>query len=120
MLTIFPFTVCTRVAQPTEQYGQTLGVAWAFSIRSAWAWARVGARLAPSPATPPRAEPVTVPADSLKKSRRDRSIGPPVEQDRLEPSHRRIRPAPPARWTRAPELAQVSASRIAGPRPSLQ
>jgi len=37
-------------------------------MRNACAWASVGARLAPSPATPPRAGPVRLPADSLKKS----------------------------------------------------
>src|SRR5438445_8649260 len=77
MLTIFPSTVCTSVAHPTEQYGQTLGVALACLIRSSCARASVGARLTPSPAMPPSAVPVTAPADRLKKSRRDRSMAPP-------------------------------------------
>src|SRR6266571_6474719 len=76
MLTIFPSTVCTSVAHPTEQYGQTLGVALACLIRSSCARARVGARLIPSPAIPPSAVPVKAPADRLKKSRRDRSMSP--------------------------------------------
>src|SRR5712692_6762582 len=76
MLTIFPSTVCTSVAHPTEQYGQTLGVALACLIRSSCARARVGARLTPSPAMPPSAVPVKAPADRLKKSRRDRSMSP--------------------------------------------
>src|SRR6266851_9500081 len=77
MLTIFPSTVCTSVAHPTEQYGQTLGVALACLIRSSCARASVGARLTPSPAMPPSAVPVKAPADRLKKSRRDRSMSPP-------------------------------------------
>src|SRR5918996_1569524 len=47
MFTMRPSMVCTRVAQPTEQYGQTLGVVWASLIRSSCARTSVGARLAP-------------------------------------------------------------------------
>src|SRR5258705_5535477 len=74
MLTILPSTVWTSVAQPTEQYGQTLGVAFACLIRSSCACARVGARLAPTLARPPNAVPVKALPEVLKKSRRDRSI----------------------------------------------
>src|SRR2546427_748694 len=75
MLTIFPSTACTTVAHPTAQYGQTLGTAFACSIRSACAWASVGARLAPTAASPPSAVPVSAaPLDTLRKSRRDTSI----------------------------------------------
>src|SRR5882724_5112349 len=86
MLTIFPSTVCTSVAHPTEQYGQTLGVALACLIRSSCARARVGARLTPSPAMPPSAVPVKAPADRLKKSRRDRSMSPPGVEMNTRPS----------------------------------
>src|SRR5882724_8869035 len=74
MLTILPSTVWTSVAQPTEQYGQTLGVAFACLIRSSCACARVGARLAPTLASPPKAVPVKALPEVLMKSRRDRSM----------------------------------------------
>src|SRR5258705_14011261 len=59
------------VPHPTEQYGQTLGTTLACLIRSSCALATAGARLAPSPARPPSAVPVRVPADCFRKSRRD-------------------------------------------------
>src|SRR3989475_7872330 len=74
MLTIFPSTAWTSVAQPTEQSGQTLGIAFACLIRSSCACARVGARLAPTPTRPPNAVPVKALPDVLRKSRRDRSM----------------------------------------------
>src|SRR6266446_512897 len=89
MLTIFPSTVCTSVAHPTEQYGQTLGVALACLIRSSCARASVGARLTPSPAMPPSAVPVKAPADRLKKSRRDRSMSPPGAEIELSARRRK-------------------------------
>src|SRR5687768_1829597 len=74
MLTILPSIVCTRVAQPTEQYGQMLGTVVAFLTRSSSARARVGARLAPSPARPPSAVPEATAPDALRKCRRETSI----------------------------------------------
>src|SRR5205823_5862572 len=78
MLTILPLTVCTSVAQPTEQYGHTLGVVFAFLMRSSCARASVGARLAPSPARPPSAVPPAMPEDTFKKFRRETSINTPL------------------------------------------
>ena len=52
MLTIWPSTVWTSVAQPTEQYGQTLGTVLASLMRSSWRPGEAGARLAPSPDRP--------------------------------------------------------------------
>src|SRR2546421_5423952 len=78
MLTILPVTVCTSVAQPTEQYGHTLGVVFAFLMRSSCARASVGARLAPSPARPPSAVPPAMPEDTFKKFRRETSINTPL------------------------------------------
>ena len=40
MLTIFPSTVWTRVAQPTEQYGQMLGVVFAYEVEKAYGMAK--------------------------------------------------------------------------------
>src|SRR2546427_2199482 len=77
MLTILLSTVWTSVAQPTEQYGQTLGMAFACLIRSSCACARVGARLAPTLARPANAVPVKAPPDAVRKSRRDRSMAIP-------------------------------------------
>src|SRR5262245_60636291 len=83
MLTILPSMVWISVAQPTEQYGQTLGVAVAVLIRNSCARARVGARLAPRPARPAIAVPVAVPAEARRKSRRERPIeGPPATPGR--------------------------------------
>src|SRR5438132_11982423 len=73
MLAILPLTVCTSVAQPTEQYGQMLGYVLASLIRNSAAAASVGARSAPSPARPPRAAP-PAPAETRMKLRRERSI----------------------------------------------
>ena len=70
MLTILPPTVWTRVPQPTEQYGQTLGVTTAERIRSDWARATVGRRSVPIAARLPRAVPVPANAPTRRKSRR--------------------------------------------------
>ena len=79
MLTILPSTVWTSVAHPTEQYGQTLGTVFAFLMRSSWARASAGARLAPRPASPPRAVPVALAAAVAKNPRREMSmVAPPV------------------------------------------
>src|SRR2546421_309051 len=84
MLTILPVTVCTSVAQPTEQYGHTLGVVFAFLMRSSCARASVGARLAPSPARPPSAVPPAMPEDTFKKFRRETSINTPLPVELVE------------------------------------
>src|SRR5712692_1724535 len=69
MLTISPLTVWAIMPQPTAQYGQIVGTARAFWMRSVRAWATDGARLRPSaPSVPSAAE---TPPDSLMKSRRD-------------------------------------------------
>src|SRR5919108_4619965 len=73
-LTILPSTVCTRVAQPTEQYGQMLGTVLASLIRNSAALASVGAKLAPRPVSPPNAVPPATPAETRRKSRLDTSI----------------------------------------------
>src|SRR5215472_7835064 len=94
------------VAQPTEQYGQMLGVAFESLILSSCARASVGARFAPSPARPPIAVPVTVPADSLMKSRRVRFIAAHYvgnrrahdHRYRRTPRHRRLRTVCPTTW----------------------
>src|SRR2546426_292621 len=78
MLTILPLTVCTSVAQPTEQYGHTLGVVFGSLMRSSCVRASVGARLAPRPARPPSAVPVAMPEDTFKKFRRETSINTPI------------------------------------------
>src|SRR5689334_5938326 len=70
MLTILPLTVWIRVAQPTEQTGQMLGVVFASLIRSSCARAVAGARVTPSPTIPPIAVPAPALVDSRKKSRR--------------------------------------------------
>jgi hypothetical protein len=73
MLTIsFPM-VWTIVAQPTEQYGQTLGVALASLIRSSWARAVAGARLAPNPSREPNAVPEPMPAADVRTNSRRES-----------------------------------------------
>src|SRR5438034_4525260 len=66
MFTILPSTVWIRVAHPTEQNGQMLGVVLASLIRSSCARATAGARVTPSPARPP----IAVPAPALPASRR--------------------------------------------------
>src|SRR5437879_4054811 len=48
MLTISPLTVWAIMPQPTAQYGQIVGTARAFWMRSVRAWATVGARLSPN------------------------------------------------------------------------
>src|SRR2546425_9520349 len=70
MLTIFPLTVWIRVAQPTEQKGQMLGVVFASLIRSSCARAVAGANVTPSPTIPPIAVPAPALAVSRTKSRR--------------------------------------------------
>src|SRR2546426_9490114 len=52
-------------------------MAFACLIRSSCACARVGARLAPTPASPANAVPVKAPPDAVRKSRRDRSMAIP-------------------------------------------
>src|SRR5438093_2639169 len=64
-----PFT-CTSVAQPTEQNGQILGTDFAPVMCSSCAWARAGARVAPSPTSPPIAVPAPAPAVARRNSRR--------------------------------------------------
>src|SRR5437867_521008 len=66
MFTILPSTVWIRVAHPTEQNGQMLGVVLASLIRSSCARATAGASVTPSPARPP----IAVPAPALPASRR--------------------------------------------------
>src|SRR5919108_2033820 len=63
-----------RVAHPTEQNGQMLGVVLASLIRSSCARAVAGARLTPSPTNPPIAVPAPALAVSRKKSRRPTSM----------------------------------------------
>src|SRR5207249_7127888 len=70
MFTILPSTVWIRVAHPTEQKGQMLGVVFASLIRSSCARAVAGASVAPSPNNPPMAVPAPAFAVSRKKSRR--------------------------------------------------
>src|SRR5438132_748453 len=70
MFTILPSTVWIRVAHPTEQKGQMLGVVFASLIRSSCARAVAGASVAPSPTNPPMAVPAPAFAVSRKKSRR--------------------------------------------------
>src|SRR5438105_2718751 len=57
MFTILPSTVWIRVAHPTEQNGQMLGVVLASLIRSSCARAMAGASVTPSPTSPPMAVP---------------------------------------------------------------
>src|SRR2546422_1970078 len=75
MLTIFPLTVWIRVAHPTEQNGQMLGVVFASLIRSSCARAVAGASVTPSPTSPPIAVPAPALAVSRKKSRRLTCMG---------------------------------------------
>src|SRR5207245_1030383 len=77
MLTILPLTVWIRVAQPTEQKGQMLGVVFASLIRSSCARAVAGASVTPSPTSPPIAVPAPALAVSRKKSRRPTCIRSP-------------------------------------------
>src|SRR5947209_14681529 len=70
MFTILPLTVWIRVAQPTEQNGQMLGVVLAPVIRSSCARAAAGARVTPNPTIPPIAVPAPALAVSRTKSRR--------------------------------------------------
>src|SRR5213593_506876 len=70
MFTILPLTVWIRVAHPTEQNGQMLGVVLASLIRSSCARAAAGASDTPSPTRPPMAVPAPALAVSRKKSRR--------------------------------------------------
>src|SRR3989442_65243 len=70
MLTILPSTVWIRVAHPTEQNGQMLGVVLASLMRSSCARARAGASVTPSPTRPPIAVPAPALAVSCRKSRR--------------------------------------------------
>src|SRR2546421_7554422 len=74
ILTILPFTVWIRVAHPTEQNGQMLGVVLASLIRSSCARAVAGASVTPSPTSPPIAVPAPALAVRRKKSRRPTSI----------------------------------------------
>src|SRR5687768_14432253 len=74
MLTIWPLTVCTSVAHPTAQKGQTLGVTVASLMRSDCACATTGARLTPEAISPPSAVPPPPARDKRKTSRREISI----------------------------------------------
>src|SRR5687768_4070747 len=74
MLTIFPSTVWMSVAQPTEQKGHTLGVTFAFLMRSSWACATAGARLTPEAISPPSAVPAPPATERRSTSRRDSSM----------------------------------------------
>src|SRR6266853_5560709 len=74
MLTILPSTVWMSVAHPTEQNGQMLGVVLASLIRSSCARAIAGARVTPSPTSPPMAVPAPALAVRRRKSRRPTSI----------------------------------------------
>lgn len=71
MFTMSLPTVCTIVAQPTEQYGQTLGVALASLIRRACARAVAAVSGSPSAASEPIAVPTPPAADMRRKSRRE-------------------------------------------------
>src|SRR5881409_2103278 len=70
MFTILPLTVWIRVAHPTEQNGQMLGVVLASLIRNSCARAAAGASVTPSPTSPPIAVPAPALAVSCRKSRR--------------------------------------------------
>src|SRR5256886_891042 len=70
MFTILPSTVWIRVAHPTEQKGQMLGVVFASLILNSCARASAGASVTPSPTIPPMAVPAPAFAVSRKKSRR--------------------------------------------------
>src|SRR5580704_14747292 len=71
MFTIWPSTVWTSVAQPTEQKGQTLGVTLALAIRSAAVCASTGWRLTPDAISPPSAD-APLPANEKRRiSRRE-------------------------------------------------
>src|SRR5205814_8063358 len=70
MFTILPSTVWIRVAHPTEQNGQMLGVVLASLIRSSCARAVAGASVTPSPTSPPIAVPAPPLAVRRRKSRR--------------------------------------------------
>src|SRR5881398_3585995 len=74
MLTILPSTVWIRVAHPTEQNGQMLGVVLASLIRSSCARAMAGASVTPRPTSPPMAVPAPALAVRRRKSRRPTSI----------------------------------------------
>src|SRR5437016_10052744 len=63
-----------RVPHPTEQNGQMLGVVLASLIRSSCARAMAGARVTPSPTSPPMAVPAPALAVRRRKSRRPTSI----------------------------------------------
>src|SRR6266550_3898388 len=70
MFTSLPSTVWIRVAHPTEQNGQMLGVVLASLMRSSCARAMAGASVTPSPTRPPIAVPAPALAVSCRKSRR--------------------------------------------------
>src|SRR5260370_9246209 len=74
MFTIWPSTVWTSVAQPTEQKGQTLGVTFAFAIRSASVCATTGWRLTPDAIRPPSAVAPPPATEKRRSSRREISI----------------------------------------------
>src|SRR3712207_3012394 len=78
----------TRVAQPTAQNGQTLGVTLALATRSSCARATTGARLTPDATNPPSA--VAPPPAMRKTSRRE------IFMDVLLPE-RRSTPTQPSR-----------------------
>src|SRR5437588_3883777 len=74
MFTIWPSTVWTSVAHPTEQNGQTLGVTFALAMRSSCARATTGARLTPDAIRPPSAVPLPPATERRRISRREISI----------------------------------------------
>src|SRR6202161_4668548 len=76
MLTIWPLIVCTRVAQPTEQNGHTLGVTLALAIRNSCALATTAVRLTPDAISPPRAV-APPPAERRRTLRREISMETP-------------------------------------------
>src|SRR5580700_8220702 len=71
MFTIWPSTVWTSVAQPTEQKGQTLGVTLALAIRSASVCASTGWRSTPAAISPPSAVALLPASEKRRTSRRE-------------------------------------------------
>src|SRR5271155_375448 len=80
MFTIWPSIVWTRVAQPTEQNGHTLGVTLALAIRNSCAFATTAMRLTPDAISPPSAVPLPPAIESRKTSRREISTQRPLSR----------------------------------------
>src|SRR6266852_3403589 len=91
MFTIWPSTVWTSVAQPTEQKGQTLGVTFALAIRSASVCASTGWRLTPDAIRPPSAVPLLPATEKRRISRREISI---AETPFSNPAGQRVHKVP--------------------------